>query len=223
MNLQGFVESRVGQVVIILVIVLMLVLITLGGKSKGANRKVDIKAMTVSALLIAIAMVLSNVKIFTMPQGGSITLLSLLPIAVVTYLYGTKRGIIAGVALGLVNLIFGPYVIHPAQLLLDYPIAFGALGIGGAFRNGKNGLTKVYVVGVFARYLCAVASGIIFFGSYAPKGFNAVTWSVWYNITYIAVEAAITIVVINMPPVKNLFERIMNADEFGASRTNKIR
>ena len=92
MNLQGFVESRVGQVVIILVIVLMLVLITLGGKSKGANRKVDIKAMTVSALLIAIAMVLSNVKIFTMPQGGSITLLSLLPIAVVTYLYGTKRG-----------------------------------------------------------------------------------------------------------------------------------
>ena len=144
MNLQGFVESRVGQVVIILVIVLMLVLITLGGKSKGANRKVDIKAMTVSALLIAIAMVLSNVKIFTMPQGGSITLLSLLPIAVVTYLYGTKRGIIAGVALGLVNLIFGPYVIHPAQLLLDYPIAFGALGIGGAFRNGKNGLTKVY-------------------------------------------------------------------------------
>ena len=128
--------------------VLMLVLITLGGKSKGANRKVDIKAMTVSALLIAIAMVLSNVKIFTMPQGGSITLLSLLPIAVVTYLYGTKRGIMAGVALGLVNLIFGPYVIHPAQLLLDYPIAFGALGIGGAFRNGKNGLTKVYVVGV---------------------------------------------------------------------------
>ena len=69
-----------------------------------------------------------------MPQGGSVTLLSLLPIAVITYLYGTKRGVTAGVALGLVNLIFGPYVIHPVQLLLDYPIAFGALGLGGALR-----------------------------------------------------------------------------------------
>ncbi len=52
-------------------------------------------------------------------------------------------------------------------------------------------------------YMLLYAIAIIFFGSYAPKGFHAVTWSVWYNITYIAVEAAITIVVINMPP--NMF------------------
>ena len=101
-------------------------------------------------------------------------------------------------------------VIHQVQLLLDYPIAFGALGLGGALRDGKNGLTKVYLTGVFARYFCAVASGIIFFGAYAPKGFHAVTWSIWYNFTYLAVEAAITVVVINMPPVKSIFERIKN-------------
>lgn len=210
MNLQNFVESRVGQVIIVLAIILVLALITLGSNSKAENKRVDIKALTVSSLLIAIAMVLSNIKLFTMPQGGSVTLLSLLPIAVVTYLYGTKRGVMAGVALGLVNLIFGPYVIHPVQLLLDYPIAFGALGLGGALRDSKNGLTKVYLTGVFARYFCAVMSGIIFFGAYAPKGFSAVTWSIWYNLTYIAVEAAITVVVINMPPVKSLFERLKN-------------
>lgn len=211
MNLQGLVESRTGQIVTVLGVIALLALITIAGRNKENDKKADIKAMTVSALLIAMAMLLSNVKIFTMPQGGSVTLLSLLPVTIVTYLYGTKRGVAAGVALGLVNLIFGPYVIHPVQLLLDYPIAFGALGIGGAVRNGKNGLTNVYLTGVFARYLCAVASGIIFFGAYAPKGFNAVTWSLWYNITYIGVETAITIVVINMPPVRNLFERIKNA------------
>lgn len=194
----------------VLGVIALLALITVVGRNKENDKKADIKAMTVSALLIAMAMLLSNVKIFTMPQGGSVTLLSLLPVTIVTYLYGTKRGVAAGVALGLVNLIFGPYVIHPVQLLLDYPIAFGALGIGGAVRNGKNGLTNVYLTGVFARYLCAVISGIIFFGSYAPKGFNAVTWSVWYNITYIGTEAAITVVIINMPPVRNLFERMKN-------------
>lgn len=210
MNLQGLVESRTGQIVTVLGVIALLALITIAGRNRENDKKADIKAMTVSALLIAMAMLLSNVKIFTMPQGGSVTLLSLLPVTIVTYLYGTKRGVAAGVALGLVNLIFGPYVIHPVQLLLDYPIAFGALGIGGAVRNGKNGLTNVYLTGVFARYLCAVASGIIFFGAYAPKGFNAVTWSLWYNITYIGVEAAITIVVINMPPVRDLFERMKN-------------
>lgn len=210
MNLQGLVESRTGQIVTVLGVIALLALITVAGRNRENDKKADIKAMTVSALLIAMAMLLSNVKIFTMPQGGSVTLLSLLPVTIVTYLYGTKRGVAAGVALGLVNLIFGPYVIHPVQLLLDYPIAFGALGIGGAVRNGKNGLTNVYLTGVFARYLCAVISGIIFFGSYAPKGFNAVTWSVWYNITYIGTEAAITVVIINMPPVRNLFERMKN-------------
>lgn len=210
MNLQGLVESRTGQIVTVLGVIALLALITIAGRNRENDKKADIKAMTVSALLIAMAMLLSNVKIFTMPQGGSVTLLSLLPVTIVTYLYGTKRGVAAGVALGLVNLIFGPYVIHPVQLLLDYPIAFGALGIGGAVRNGKNGLTNVYLTGVFARYLCAVISGIIFFGSYAPKGFNAVTWSVWYNITYIGTEAAITVVIINMPPVRNLFERMKN-------------
>lgn len=210
MNLQGLVESRTGQIVTVLGVIALLALITIAGRNRENDKKADIKAMTVSALLIAMAMLFSNVKIFTMPQGGSVTLLSLLPVTIVTYLYGTKRGVAAGVALGLVNLIFGPYVIHPVQLLLDYPIAFGALGIGGAVRNGKNGLTNVYLTGVFARYLCAVASGIIFFGAYAPKGFNAVTWSLWYNITYIGVETAITIVVINMSPVRNLFERIKN-------------
>ena len=86
MNLQGLVESRTGQIVTVLGVIALLALITIAGRNRENDKKADIKAMTVSALLIAMAMLLSNVKIFTMPQGGSVTLLSLLPVTIVTYL-----------------------------------------------------------------------------------------------------------------------------------------
>ena len=79
MNLQGLVESRTGQIVTVLGVIALLALITIAGRNRENDKKADIKAMTVSALLIAMAMLLSNVKIFTMPQGGSVTLLSTFP------------------------------------------------------------------------------------------------------------------------------------------------
>ena len=190
------------------VIVVLLILIMMGGKN--SEKKTDIKALTVSALMIALATVLGQIKVFEMPQGGAVTLFSILPIAVCGYLLGTRRGVMAGFCVGLINLIFGPYVIHPVQLLMDYPIAFGALGLSGLTRNSSNGLTKGYLIGIAGRYICAVLSGVIFFGAYAPEGFNAWTWSLWYNLTYLAVEGALTIIVINIPPVKNMFLNLKN-------------
>ena len=201
--MQSFFESTIGKVSVIAVIVLLLLLIFLPNRKDSESTKPDIKALTISALLIALAMILSQIKVYSMPQGGSVTLFSLC-----SYLLGPKKGIMAGIPLGLVNLIFGPYVIHPAQLLLDYPLAFGAMGVGGIFRNTKNGLTVSYLIGLLGRYFFAVLSGVIFFGSYAPEGFSALTWSLWYNITYIAAEGAATIIVINFPPVKKMFERL---------------
>ena len=145
--MQSFFESTIGKVSVIAVIVLLLLLIFLPNRKYSESTKPDIKALTISALLIALAMILSQIKVYSMPQGGSVTLFSLLPIALCSYLLGPKKGIMAGIALGLVNLIFGPYVIHPAQLLLDYPLAFGAMGVGGIFRNTKNGLTVSYLLG----------------------------------------------------------------------------
>ena len=199
--MQAFFESTQGKIAVIAVIVILLFLIMRGGKDK----KTDVRALTVSALLIALATVLGQIKIFEMPQGGSVTLLSILPIVVCGYLLGTRRGVMAGFCVGLINLIFGPYVIHPVQLLMDYPIAFGALGLSGLTRNTKNGLTKGYIIGIIGRYICAVLSGVIFFGAYAPEGFNAWTWSLWYNLTYLAAEGVITLIVINIPAVKKMF------------------
>ena len=199
--MQAFFESTQGKIAVIAVIVILLFLIMRGGKDK----KTDVRALTVSALLIALATVLGQIKIFEMPQGGSVTLLSILPIVVCGYLLGTRRGVMAGFCVGLINLIFGPYVIHPVQLLMDYPVAFGALGLSGLTRNTKNGLTKGYIIGIIGRYICAVLSGVIFFGAYAPEGFNAWTWSLWYNLTYLAAEGILTIIVINIPAVKKMF------------------
>lgn len=114
----------------------------------------------------------------------------------------------AGMCVGLVDLIFSPYVIHPVQLLLDYPLAFGAIGFAGLLRNKKGGLIAGYLLGVFGRYICSVLSGIIFFGTYAPEGFNSVTWSAWYNFAYLGAEAAITVVLLVIPPVKRAFTRL---------------
>ena len=202
--MQAFFESTQGKIAVIAVIVILLFLIMRGGKDK----KTDVRALTVSALLIALATVLGQIKIFEMPQGGSVTLLSILPIVVCGYLLGTRRGVMAGFCVGLINLIFGPYVIHPVQLLMDYPVAFGALGLSGLTRNTKNGLTKGYIIGIIGRYICAVLSGVIFFGAYAPEGFNAWTWSLWYNLTYLAAEGVITLIVINIPAVRNMFTRL---------------
>lgn len=201
--MQAFFESTNGKIAVIAAIVVLLLLIMLGGKEK----KTDVRALTVSALMIALATVLGTIKVFEMPQGGSVTLFSILPIAVCGYLLGTRRGVMAGFCVGLLNLIFGPYVIHPVQLLMDYPIAFGAVGLAGLARESKNGLTKGYIIGVIGRYICAVMSGVIFFGEYAPEGFNAWTWSLWYNLTYLAAEGIITIIVINIPAVRNMFAR----------------
>lgn len=204
--MQAFFESTTGKITVIAVIIILLIFIAMGGKGK----RTDVRALTVSSLMVALATVLGFIKLFSMPQGGSVTLLSILPIAACGYLLGTRRGVMAGFCVGLINLIFGPYVIHPVQLLLDYPIAFGAVGLSGLMREKKNGLTTGYLLGVFARYICAVLSGVIFFGEYAPEGFNAWTWSLWYNLTYLAVEAVITIVVINIPAVKNMFVNFKN-------------
>lgn len=205
-QLQTFFSSTAGKVLVIAIIIVVLAFILKGNKKE--EKPVDVKALTISSLLIALSVILGNIKIFEMPQGGSITLMSILPIVLCGYLLGTKRGVLAGICVGLLNLIFGPYIIHPLQLFLDYPIAYGALGLSGLVSNSKNGLTKGYLIGLAGRYICAFLSGWIFFGAYAPESFNAVTWSLWYNFTYLAAEGILTIIIINIPSVKKAFQSL---------------
>lgn len=203
-NLQVFFESTAGQISTVIVIVLLFLGILISERGK----KADTKAMVTSAVLVALAIALNQIILFRMPQGGSITAFSMLPIVVCAYFYGVRRGMMAGMCVGLIDLIFNPYVIHPVQMFLDYPLAFGALAFAGLMRTRKFGLISGYVVGLFARYLCAVLSGIIFFGQYAPEGFNAVTWSIYYNITYLGVEGVLTVIVLCIPAVRKAIDHL---------------
>ncbi|MDF2653798.1 MAG: thiT [Bacillota bacterium] len=203
-QLQGFFESTVGQISTVAVILLLFLGILLTGRGK----KADTKAMVISAVLVALAIALNQIILFRMPQGGSITAFSMLPVVVCAYFFGVRRGLMAGMCVGLIDLIFNPYVIHPIQMLLDYPLAFGALAFAGIMRTRKFGLMSGYLVGLFGRYLCAVLSGIVFFGQYAPEGFNAVTWSVYYNITYLGVEGVLTLVVLSIPAVRKAIDQM---------------
>ena len=166
--------------------------------------------MAFSAMAIALAMVTSLIKFIHMPMGGSVTLFSMLFICLVGWFYGLGSGLTAAFAYGLLQLIIDPYILSIPQMLTDYVFAFTALGLSGVFSKSKYGLLKGYILGVAGRYLFAVLSGAIFFGTYASDyGFTSpVVYSLAYNGAYIGLEAALTIVVISIPPVRKALVRI---------------
>ncbi|MGQ9845448.1 MAG: energy-coupled thiamine transporter ThiT [Caldisericia bacterium] len=147
-------------------------------------------------LALALSTILSEIKISGLwAQGGSVTAASLVPIILIAFRYGGRIGLIVGIVHGLIQLIIGPYVVHPIQLLLDYPIAFGMVGLAGFFN--KNKILGI-VVGLLGRFLMHFISGIIYFSQYAPKGWNPSYYSFIYNISYIVPEIIISIVVFKL-------------------------
>ncbi|MBQ9983552.1 MAG: energy-coupled thiamine transporter ThiT [Lachnospiraceae bacterium] len=159
------------------------------------------KKLVYSALGIALALVTSYIKLWEMPMGGSVTLLSMLFICLIGYWYGLKYGLIAGIAFGLLQFVIDPYMISVPQVILDYPLAFGALGLSGLFCDKRFGLQIGYVIGVIGRFVCSTLSGVIFFADYAPEGMNPWVYSIAYQGSYLGVELLLTLIVISIPPV----------------------
>ncbi|MBQ7920917.1 MAG: energy-coupled thiamine transporter ThiT [Lachnospiraceae bacterium] len=166
-------------------------------------QKITAKQLAFAAAAVALGTVLSNIKVFSFPFGGSITLLSMLVIALPGYWFGPIVGLLTGLAYGALQLIFDPYILFPIQMITDYFLAFGALGLSGFFASSKNGLIKGYIAAILGRYFFSVLSGWLFFGEYAWDGWAALPYSLVYNGIYIFSEAAITIILLLLPPVKN--------------------
>lgn len=202
-----FVPTLLGNVILAVVIAALLIGCIMIVRKHTANEnrstKLTIKQLAFCAMAIALATVLSNVKLYHFPTGGSITLLSMLVIALPGYWFGLAPGLMAGIAYGVLQLLIDPYVLYPMQLIVDYILAFGALGLSGLFAGKKNGLVCGYIVGVIGRFVFAVISGWIFFGEYAWEGFSPLTYSLAYNAIYIFAEAIITVIILMLPPVKN--------------------
>lgn len=157
-------------------------------------RNVPLRKLTMAAVAMGLAAVLQYVKVWQMPQGGSVSL-EMIPLLFIALLEGPVTGIGAGVAFGLLKLLLEPYVVHPLQLILDYPLAFAFLGLAGFWpRRPWLGIT----LGVLGRLAAHVISGAIFFGSYAPKGMNVWIYSTGYNAAYIIPELILAVIILQI-------------------------
>ncbi|SMG35210.1 energy-coupled thiamine transporter ThiT [Dethiosulfovibrio salsuginis] len=154
--------------------------------------KGNTRILVEASLSVALAVTLSYVKLFRMPQGGSITLENV-PLLLFSLRYGLKAGFGAGAVAGLLQLMLGGYVAHPIQAVLDYPLAFAALGLAGSFRHHH---WAGIALGTVARLACHVASGVVFFASYAPVGQNPLVYSLVYNGSYMVPNMILSIVMI---------------------------
>ena len=172
------------------------------------KRSFSTRGLAVCGVCIALAFVLSFVRLFSAPLGGSVTLCSMFFICIIGYLYGWKYSLTAALAYGLLQFIQKPEIYAPAQVVIDYFCAFTALGLSGFFRNRKTGLYIGYIAGVTGRFIFSSISGYVFFAEYAPEGWNPLIYSICYNGSYLYIEAAITLLILVIPAVEHAVERI---------------
>ena len=144
-----------------------------------------------SGLMLAMAVILTAFPFYRMPNGGSVTLGGMLPLFFISFAYGPEVGMLAGFAYSLMNLVMAPYILHPVQVLFDYPLPFMALGLAGCFpRHHMAGITAAVAVRLFFHFL----SGVVFFGSYAPAGTSIYLYSFVTNLTYLLPNLVICLV-----------------------------
>ena len=227
----GYYDSEdygsVNQIVLyISAVVLIAVIVALGFLfGKDDKKGFDSKSIAYAAICIAMSFALSYVRIFKLPQGGSVTIASLLPLMIYSYMFGTKKGVFAGLIYGIFQAVQDPWIIHPAQFLLDYPVAFSAIGLAGMFAKTKS-LEKLpqvqFLLGAIVasalRFVSHVFSGVFAFSAYAvDAGMAAWPYSLAYN-SFVFADIAIAIVVGVIVFSSAAF--VKQARRFNAAKTN---
>lgn len=170
------------------------------------------KMLATAAICIAMSFLLSYIRLFSMPTGGSVTAVSMLPLMLFAWLYGVGPGVVAGVAYGLLQFIQKPEIFHWIQMIFDYPLAFGMLGLAGCFRKTAKpwALPAGVVLACFGRFLCHLFTGAVFFGEYAPTQtlIGILTYSIVYNGGYMLAETVLSAVVSALAPVRSMIRRL---------------
>lgn len=180
---------------------------------KTSRSREKLLAISTGGICIAIAYVLSIISIFKMPQGGSVTPASMLPIIYFALCFGPAWGFAAAFVFSLLQLI-GGYFLMPVQVILDYTLAYTSLGSAGFFaaeRAVRQSETNIFrrlsavpfyrtviavVVSLLGRFVFSYISGIVFYAEYAGEGQAVWLYSLLYNGTYLIPEAAITILLL---------------------------
>ncbi len=162
-----------------------------------------VAAVAEIAVAVALAAVLGQLRLFVMPQGGSVSL-ELLPLVFVAVRRGVVPGLAAGFLYGVLQVgLPGAYVLHPAQALLDYPLAFMATALAGFVhvgpltgRRGALQLLAAVTVAVAGRLVFHFLSGLVFFAEYAPHWEAPWLYALTYNLLFLAPEGALSVVLL---------------------------
>ena len=182
-------------------------------KSKSSKRRLYTRMLCEGAIMVALALVLNQLKIFRLPNGGSITL-EMLPIFFYAVRWGVSPGLLAGFAFGLLQMFIDGAVAWGWQsLLLDYLVAFTPLGLAGLFKGKNWGIFAGTVLGSVVRFIVHFISGITIYAIVAPTElFNMTFTSPWmyslaYNGSYMAIDMALCLVVFALlyKPLKKYF------------------
>lgn len=195
-NVQDILASPMSIITLLGCILLLIAL------AKAKKIKFTPELIARIGIALALATILKMLRLYHFPQGGSITLGSMIPVLLIAFIYGPEVGCLTGFLYGVITLILDPYILHPVQVLFDYPLPFTALGLAGFFKQRK--LVGVSIA-VLVRFLCHLISGIVFFGSFAPEGMSPVVYSLLVNGPMIGIEGIICLVILSVLPIERIF------------------
>jgi len=175
--------------------------------------------MTRAAIMVALACALSFFKVIELANGGSVTLGSMVPIILISYLVDFKWAVFTSFVYSLLQMLLQGIAVPPTQnffyymlvIMLDYIIAFTVLGLaGGITKKLKNINVKVIsgtVVVVMLRFICHLLSGILIWGVYAPEGQSVFYYSLIYNGSYMLCELVITVIIMTLIANTSFFKK----------------
>lgn len=191
------------------------------GKKGIANKRITSTQLTESAIMVAVATVCSMIKI-DLPYGGGVTIVSMLPLVLISHRYGWRWGVTTAFAYSLIQLVLGldnvGYATSTAMafgvIFLDYIVAYTVIGLAGAFGKGRKGVVTGIVVTFFLRFVCHYVTGVWIWGGWMPDEFFGMTmtspwiYSALYNGWYMLAELIITLVITMLiyKPLEAYFE-----------------
>jgi len=175
---------------------------------KAVKKHFTTRTLVEAGMMLALAALLGRLKVYTGSSGGSVTAGSMIPLLLIAMLRGPVVGTTAGMLYGIIDYMFGGWFVSPIQFLLDYPLAFGALGLAGfvwkpvlkgrAERGVKALLPfAAALLGIGFRFLCHFLAGIWFWGHFAPEGTPVWLYSLGYQASYLVPEILISAVILS--------------------------
>ena len=184
------------------------------------NKKIDLRSMIECAMMVALATVLSMIKLYEAPLGGSVTLLSMLPVSVLSIRLGLKWGLTGGFLYAMIQMFLDlgkviSWGLTPAALIgciiFDYLLAFTVIGLAGAFRSmGRIGMIWGIALALFGRFCSHLVSGTVIFDVWMPEGWgNPFIYSVAYNGAYMLPELVFTVAAVMILTRTPAFRRVL--------------